>query len=137
MERGEILATEHVTTYHRPMKVAASIDDFIAERPADQRAALERLRAQIHAAVPEATELIAYGVPAFRLKGRYLLGFGSARKYCSLYCGTLLRNFEVELAGYSTLKGTIHFTPDKPIPSRVLKQIITARVADIESRTSR
>lgn len=119
------------------MKAAATIDDFLAELPADQRAALELLRKQIHAGVPEATEVIAYGIPGFRLHGRYLLGFGAAKKHCSFYCGTLLRNFDVELAGYSTRKGTIHFTPDKPIPPKVVKQIVKARVADIEARTRR
>jgi uncharacterized protein YdhG (YjbR/CyaY superfamily) len=115
----------------------ATIDDFLATLPADQRGALELLRGQIHAAAPEATETIAYGIPGFRLKGRYLLGFGAARKHCSFYCGTLLRNFDVELAGYGTRKGTIHFTPDKPIPPGVVEQIVRARVADIEGRGAR
>lgn len=119
------------------MKAPATIDDFLAGLPADQRAALEVLRRQIRAAAPDAVEVIAYGIPGFRLHGRYLLGFGATRKHCSLYCGTLLRNFEVELAGYSTLKGTIHFTPDMPIPPRVVKAILKARVADVAQRGPR
>ena len=119
------------------MKAPATIDDYLADVPADQRAALEVLRRQIHAAAPEATETIAYGIPSFRLGGRYLLGIGAAKKHCSLYCGTLLRNFDVELAGYTTRKGTIHFTPDKPIPPTVVKRIIKARVADVASRERR
>lgn len=113
---------------------AATIDEFLAGVPADQRDALELLRRQIHAAAPEAVEVIAYGIPGFRLHGRYMLGFGATGKRCSFYCGTYLRNFDVELAGYSTLKGTIHFTPDKPIPPRVIKAIVEARVADFEQR---
>ena len=75
------------------MKAAATIDAFLADLPEDQRAALEVLRKQILSAVPEAVEVIAYGIPGFRLRGRYLLGFGAAKKHCSLYRGTLLRNF--------------------------------------------
>ena len=119
------------------MKTAATIDDFLADLPADQRAALEVLRQQIHAVAPEAVEVIAYGIPGFRLHGRYFLGFGAAGKKCSFYCGTYLRNFDVELAGYRTLKGTIHFTPQKPIPPKVLTAIVKARVADFEGRTRR
>ena len=119
------------------MKAAASIDEFLATLPADQRAALEVLRKQIHAAAPEAVEVIAYGIPGFRLKGRYMLGFGASGKKCSFYCGTYLRHFDVELAGYSTLKGTIHFTPEKPIPPRVVKAIVQARVAAFEKRPRR
>ena len=119
------------------MKAAASIDEFLADLPADQRTVLEVLRKQIHAAAPDATEVIAYGIPGFRLRGRYMLGFGAAGKKCSFYCGTYLRNFDVELAGYSTLKGTIHFTPEKPIPPAVVKQIVKARVAYFEARARR
>lgn len=115
----------------------ATIDDFLADLPADQRAALEVLRTQIRSVVPEAEEVIAYGIPGYRLRGRYLLGFGAAKRHCSFYCGTLLRNFDVELAGYGTRKGTIHFTPEKPIPPDVVMQIVKARVADVEGRERR
>jgi uncharacterized protein YdhG (YjbR/CyaY superfamily) len=116
---------------------AATIDAFLAGLPADQRDALNQLRRQIQAAAPQAVEVIAYGIPGYRLHGRYMLGFGAAGKRCSFYCGTYLRNFDVELAGFSTLKGTIHFTPDKPIPPRVVKAIVKARVADFDRRGSR
>ena len=35
------------------MQPAASVDDYLAKLPADQRAALETLRGQIRAAAPE------------------------------------------------------------------------------------
>jgi len=119
------------------MKAAATVDDYLKDLPADQRAALELLRTQIHAAAPDATEVVAYGIPGFRLRGRYFVGFGAAKKHCAFYCGTYLRNFDVELAGYTTLKGTIRFTPDKPIPPKVVKAIVKARVADFERRERR
>lgn len=116
---------------------AATIDAFLADLPADQRDALNDLRRQIQAAAPEAVEVIAYGIPGYRLHGKYLLGFGAAKKHCSFYCGTLLRGYEAELEGYGTRKGTIHFTPDKPIPPAVVAGIVKARVADVEHRGPR
>jgi uncharacterized protein YdhG (YjbR/CyaY superfamily) len=116
------------------VNAAASVEEYLAEVPADQRAALEVLRRQIHAAAPGVVEVMAYGIPGFRLNGRYFLGIGAAKNHCSFYCGTYLRSFDVELAGYSTRKGTIHFTPDKPIPPKVVKAIVKARVADFEGR---
>ncbi len=116
---------------------APTIDAFLAGLPDEQRAALEVLRSQIHAAAPEAVEVISYGVPGFKLRGRYLLGFGAAKSHCSFYCGTLLRGYEVELKGYGTRKGTIHFTPDKPVPPSVVAGIVKARIADIEKREHR
>ena len=116
---------------------AGIIDDFLADQPGEQRAALEVLRRQIRAAAPEAVEVISYGVPGFKLRGRYLLGFGAAKRHCSFYCGTLLHGYEAELKGYGTRKGTIHFTPDKPIPPSVVAGIVRARIADIENREHR
>jgi len=39
--------------------VAATVDEYLAGVPDDKRVALERLRAQIKAAVPDATESIS------------------------------------------------------------------------------
>jgi uncharacterized protein YdhG (YjbR/CyaY superfamily) len=116
---------------------AATIDEFLAGLPADQRDALEILRRQIRALAPEAVEVIAYGIPGYRLHGRYLLGFGAAKNHCSFYCGTRLRGYQAELEGYGTRTGTIHFTPNKPIPPAVIEGIVKARVADYEQRERR
>ena len=44
-----------------------TIDEYLAARGSDQRAALERLRKTIKAAAPKAEECISYGLAAFRL----------------------------------------------------------------------
>ena len=49
-----------------------TIDDYLAGVPADNRAALERLRS-IKAIVPRAEECISYQLPAFRMDGRVLV----------------------------------------------------------------
>lgn len=116
---------------------ASSIDDFLADVPDDQRAALERLRQQIRAAAPDAEEVIAYAIPGFRLRGRYLVGFGPAKRWCSFYSGAALQDFKAELSGFETTKGSIHFSPDKPLSAALVTKLINARVAVIEERERR
>jgi uncharacterized protein YdhG (YjbR/CyaY superfamily) len=41
-----------------------------------------------------------------------------------------------ELTGFVTSKGTIRFTPEKPLPEALVKKIVRARVAENESRKS-
>src|SRR3989475_10313904 len=65
-----------------------SIDEYLAAVPVDKRRVLAKLRTQIRAAAPEATEGISYGVPTFKLAGRLLLGFGAAAAPFSLYWGS-------------------------------------------------
>lgn len=114
------------------MNAPATVDEFLAKLPADQRAALEDLRGKIRAAAPDAVEVIAYGVPGYRFGGKYLFGFGAAKKHCSFYCGTLLAMLAADLGGYDTAKGTIHFTPDKPLPAALVKRIVATRIADVQ-----
>ncbi len=113
----------------------ATVDGFLAGLPADQRAALQRLREEIHAAAPDATETVAYGVPGFRLDGRYLLGFGPAKNFCSLYAGRApIQALATELTGYRLRTGTISFTLDAPLPGDLVRKIVEVRVAEHRGR---
>ena len=107
---------------------AASVDDYLAKLPADQRAALEVLRAQIRAVAPEAAEAISYGLPTFKLNGN-LVHFGAAAKHCAFYPGAVMDVFAERLAGFETAKGTIRFQPNAPLPPDLVEDIGRHRVA--------
>jgi len=51
-----------------------SFDDYLASVPEHQRAELERIRHIVRNAVPSAQESVSYGMPAFKYRGRPLLG---------------------------------------------------------------
>lgn len=115
--------------------MAATIDEYLAGVPDDQRAALQRLRKQIHAAAPDATEAISYGRPAFRLDGRYFVGFGAAKEHCSFYVGRApIEAHADELTGYRLWKGTVNFQPDQPLPAELVTKLVQLRVAQYRSR---
>lgn len=110
---------------------AATIDEYLAGVPDDKRAALQRLREQIHAAAPDATEAISYGLPTFKVDGRWLVAFGVAKKHCSLYTGgAAIEANADELAGYRLWKGTINFPPDQPLPAELVTKLVQARIAE-------
>lgn len=107
---------------------AASIDDYLAKLPPDQRAALEVLRGQIRAVAPEAEEAISYGLPTFKLNGN-LVHFGAAAKHCAFYPGAVIDQFADRLEGFETAKGTIRFKPDAPLPPDLVADIVRRRIA--------
>ncbi len=112
------------------MDKPASVEDYLAGLPEESRAALERLRRAIRAAVPEATEGIAYQMPAFRAHGRWLVGYAAFRDHCSFFpmSTRVMEAFAAELEPYSTSKGTIRFSTDHPLPAALVKKMVKARL---------
>jgi uncharacterized protein YdhG (YjbR/CyaY superfamily) len=109
-----------------------TIDEYLAGLKADQRAALQKLRAAVHAAAPDAEECIAWSMPGFRLDGRCFLTFRATAKHCSLHPMSALTvaAHKKELAAYDTSPGTIRFKPDKPLPASLVRKLVKARIAE-------
>lgn len=110
-----------------------TIDEYLAGVNAEHRVALEKLRKAIRSLVPQAEECISYGIPAFRLNGRSLVFFGAWASHCSFYPGSsaTLKKVRTDLKDFGTSKGTLRFTPGKPLPIALVKKLVKARVAEI------
>lgn len=114
-------------------KEPTTTDEYLKQLPADQRKALEKLRKQVIAAVPGTVEGFAYGVPAFKYNGHPLVYMGASKKHCGLY-GSVPPGFKEALKGFKMGKGSIQFTPEKPIPADALKALLRLKAAEIEVR---
>jgi uncharacterized protein YdhG (YjbR/CyaY superfamily) len=116
----------------------ARIDAYLAALPDDQRVALAALRRTIAAAAPGALEAISYGAPALRYRGRPLVAYSAAKAHCSLFpmSPTLVEAYRDRLAAFDTAKGTIRFTPARPIPDALVVAIVRDRVAEIDAARS-
>lgn len=115
---------------------AISVEEYLDAVPEPARGTLLKMREMIRAAAPkEATEKLSYGMPSFYYKGG-LMAYAAFAKHCSLFpmSGSLIKQFEMELAGYKTSKGTIQFRQDKPLPAALVKKLVKARVAENEGK---
>jgi uncharacterized protein YdhG (YjbR/CyaY superfamily) len=111
-----------------------TIDQYLASLSSDKRAALQRLRDDIRAAIPAGEECISYQMPAFRFEGKVLVWFGAGANHCAFYPGAIVAEFQDQLAKYETSKGTIRFQPDRPLPATLVRKIVKARVQQQRSR---
>ena len=109
-----------------------SADAYLAALSADKRAALEALRKDIRAAVPQAEECISYQLPAFRLNGKFLVAYGAAANHCAFYPGSVVQALKKELSDYNTSKGTIRFPASRPLPGALVRKLIKLRIAKNE-----
>lgn len=115
-----------------------TIDEYLEPLSPDKRAALEKLRAAVKAAAPAVEECISYSVPAFRLDGRMLVAFGAAAKHCAFYPGAHpVAAHKDDLKAYDTSKGTIRFTPEKPLPATLVRKLVKTRIAEMAGKRAR
>jgi uncharacterized protein YdhG (YjbR/CyaY superfamily) len=110
----------------------SKIDDYLATVTGDKRIALDELRRTIRSIVPRAEECISYGMPAFRLDGKVVAGFRATAKGCSYYpfSGTTLQALAEDLEGYGKTKSALHFHPDEPLPTALVRKLIKSRIGE-------
>lgn len=118
------------------MPTPKNIDDYLSRVTPAQRGALQTLRKQILAIVPDAEECISYSMPAFREPGGPVFaGFLATKQGCSYFpfSGSTLDSIAAALSGYSRTKSGLHFDPAKGLPQALLRKLVAARRAEISS----
>jgi uncharacterized protein YdhG (YjbR/CyaY superfamily) len=114
------------------------VDQYLANLPSEQRQLLEPLRRRIAELVPDAVETISYGMPAFKIEGRFFLSYAGWNKHCSIYPiddGMLERHADA-IRGYGRTKGALHFTTAQPLPDALLQDLVGQRAAEARARRS-
>jgi uncharacterized protein YdhG (YjbR/CyaY superfamily) len=104
------------------------IDSYISQFPAEVQAILERVRATIRSAAPEAKETVSYLMPAFMQHG-IIVYFAAWKQHIGLYppiSGD--KALEKAVARYAGPKGNLQFPLDEPIPYDLIERIVTLRV---------
>jgi uncharacterized protein YdhG (YjbR/CyaY superfamily) len=122
------------------MASPTTVEDYLAGLPDERRTALEELRRTINAAAPEATETIAYSMPALRSHGgQFLVSYAAYKRHYSLFPASeaVVEQLGEELTPYLAGRGTIQFPADKPIPSELVARIVKIRVGENAERGGR
>ena len=104
---------------------AATVAAYLAELPADRKAALTKIRALIRKAAPESTEEMQ-GMPAYTMGGEMLCAFASQSNYMALYvCDTaVVEKHRRGLKKLSIGKSCIRFKSLDDLPLDVAATIL-------------
>jgi len=122
----------------RSMGSAKTVDEYIRQYPPEVRRALQDLRRTIKAAAPDAEERIGYGMPGYKYYG-WLVFFGGFKDHCSFFPAStaIVDSLKRELKAFDAKGGTIHFTPEHPLPATLVKRIVRLRMKENELRKKR
>ena len=106
------------------------IDEHIAKFPKDVQEILQKIRATIRKAAPNAEETINYGIPTFTLEGN-LVHFAGFKNHIGFYpTPSGIEKFKKELSVYDGAKGSVKFPLNKPIPYTLISKIVKFRVKE-------
>lgn len=106
------------------------MDEYISCHPPKTGQLLKALRNVVLKAAPDAEEKIGYGMPAYKFHGM-LLYFAAFRNHIGFYpMASAIKSFEEKLCRFRTSKGTIQFPLDRPLPVKLISEIVRFRVSE-------
>jgi len=110
----------------------ADVDEYLRGLEEPKRGTLQALRGTILEIVPDAEQVISYGMPAFRVNGKTVAGFAAFKAHLSYlpFSGSVLSQLTEELQGYSMTKSALHFAVDESLPKALVEKLIAVRLAE-------
>ncbi len=123
------------TTPPLPLEVAA----LVARHPPAMKKALLGLRSQIFAAAPGASDAVAWRMPMITFGGKHLVGYEAFKAHCTLFpmSAAVVEQLTPQLGDRVGGRGSIHFTPDEPLPAALVKRVVMLRLAELAARTKK
>jgi uncharacterized protein YdhG (YjbR/CyaY superfamily) len=117
--------------------IFTNVDEYISLHPAPVRQGLELLRKTIKTTAPGAEELISYQMPAYKLNGM-LVFFSAAKNHYGFYpTASPIIAFREKLKSYKTSKGAIQFPLDKPIPVKLVAEIVKWKAKENQTKAKK
>ncbi|WP_370328035.1 iron chaperone [Euzebya sp.] len=108
-------------------------EEFLGDLDADSSRAVAMIIDHVAALVPEAEEGRSYGLAAFIWHDKPLLGFNATATHLSLYpfSPAAVDAVRPQLEGFRLSKGTLRFTPDRPVPLDAVTTLVQRRMEEI------
>lgn len=112
------------------------VTEYLASLDGPDGEAVRHVYAVAREIAPEATEGRSYGMAALLLHGKGYASVMVAKKHLSVFpfSGQVLEAFADRLGEFDWAKGTLRFTAEHPVPDSLLRDIFTARIAEIEAK---
>jgi uncharacterized protein YdhG (YjbR/CyaY superfamily) len=113
-----------------------NIDQYISNFPNSTQKLLQQIRKVIAKAAPKATETIKYAMPTFDHFGN-LVHFAAYKNHIGFYpAPSGLKAFQEDINKYPNSKGAVQFPLDKPLPTKLITEIVKFRALENENKAT-
>ena len=114
-----------------PKAIPADVKRKYSAAPPAHRKVMQEIRRSILEIVPQAQEVVSYGMPAFKYQGNIVAGILNNKDYVGYYpfSGSVLSVLKNDLGKYSQTKSALHIPIDKGISKSLLKKLIQVRIS--------
>jgi len=114
-----------------------TVDEYFSTLSHDSKGIMEQVRNTIKQAAPQATEVISYNMPAFKMHG-ILVYYAAHTAHIGFYpTASPIEIFKDELSAYKYSKGAIQFPVDKPMPLDLISKIVKFRVQQDQAKAKK
>lgn len=117
----------------------ARVNAIYKSAPLPQRRTMLAMRKTILEIIPDAEEVVSYGMPAFKIEGNIVAGILHAKNHVGYYpfSGSVLRLFPQDLKNFSHTKSAIHVPINRPLSKTLIKKLIRARISQCPVKTGK
>lgn len=117
----------------------STFDEYIENQSDDVKEVLLELSECVLSVVPDATKMINYNIPSFALidggKRDQQIMIAGYKKHVGFYPHpTTIEKFWDELDGYKKAKGSVQFPLNKPLPKKIIAEMVKYRKNLIDKR---
>jgi uncharacterized protein YdhG (YjbR/CyaY superfamily) len=109
---------------------------YLESLPEPQRSTLSKLREDLLALVPGASEGFSYSMPAVILNGKAVAGYFAFKKHLGYFPHSSLVTPQLaqELSSYKVSKGGFQFPLDHQLPRELVQRLLAVRLAVLKEQ---
>jgi uncharacterized protein YdhG (YjbR/CyaY superfamily) len=106
------------------------VSNYINSFPKETQVHLNKVRSFIKSIIPEAEEVMSYGIPTFNYYHN-LVHFAGYERHIGFYPGAgAMKHFAKDFSRYKSGKGSVQFPLNQEIPFDLIEQVVNYRVEE-------
>lgn len=111
------------------------VDQYIAGFDHEIQSKLQEIRTIIRNVLMDAEEVISYGLPTYKIKGKNIVHFGGFKQHIGFYpVPSAIAQFKEELSKFKGAKGSVQFPYKQELPKDLIERMTLFRLKEHQQK---